>query len=146
METGQKIDTKSLLAHNVDTVALLSHMSHNISQLRRDQIRPALKADYASISSSTEHTNSKFLFGEDLPRRLRDAKESSKISNTMAHSTRLHGRKPFSRVNYPRNHRPFDNPFSQKQGRIFYGKARLDPTEKRTYHQQERDNKNVGRY
>lgn len=134
MEAGRQMDTKSLLAQVVDSVALLGHISHNLSQLRRDQIRPALKSDYASIcSSSSEHNDSKYLFGDDLPKRLREAKESCRIGNTMSHNTRHHNRKPYARESYTNTQRPFTNrPQYRKQGKDFFWKGQSRPTKRKT--------------
>ncbi len=111
---GQQVDTKSVLVQTVDSIALLGHMNHNLSQLRRVKIRPALKSEYVSIcSSSADHEDSKYLFGDDLPKRLQDAKESSRIGNTMTHNvTRQTGRKQYS----------------EDKGRIFLWKGPTRPT------------------
>ena len=126
MEANQQIDKKSLLAQAVDSVALLGHVTHNLSQLRRDLIRPAL--DYASLcSSSAEYTDSISypLLGDDLPKRLRDAKESCRIGSTMTHSTRQHGRKPYTRENYSSTQRPFNNrPYETREGFFMEGQVR----------------------
>ena len=132
MEANQQIDTKSLLAQAVDSVALLGHVTHNLSQLRRDLICPALKADYASIcSSSAEYTDSRYLFGDDLPKRLREAKESCRIGSTMTHSTRQHGRKPYTRENYSSTQRPFNNRPYQRQGKDFLWKGQVRPAKRK---------------
>ncbi|XP_028408729.1 uncharacterized protein LOC114531295, partial [Dendronephthya gigantea] len=123
---GQQIDSKSVLAQSVDSIALLGHMNHNLSQLRRDQIRPALKPEYVSIcSSSADHEDSKLLFGDDLPKRLRDAKESCRIGNTMTHNiTRQSGRKQISRESNASGQRASGHPY-RRPGKDFSGKARL---------------------
>ena len=108
-------------------------MTHNLSQLRRDLIRPALKADYASICScSAEYTDSRYLFGDDLPKRLRDAKESCRIGSTMTHSTRQHGRKPYTRENYSSTQRPFNNRPYQRQGKDFLWKGQVRPAKRKS--------------
>jgi hypothetical protein len=62
---------------------MLGHMSHMISQLRREQIRPALKQEYASICTA-DHTNTPLLFGYDLVKQLKEAKETSSITQNLA--------------------------------------------------------------
>jgi hypothetical protein len=74
---------KNLAARSIDSVAMLGHMSHMISQLRREQIRPALKQEYASICTA-DHTNTPLLFGYDLVKQLKEAKETSSITQNLA--------------------------------------------------------------
>jgi hypothetical protein len=75
--------TKNLDARSIDSVAMLGHMSHMISQLRREQIRPALKQEYASICTA-DPTNTPLLFGDDLVKQLKEAKETSSITQNLA--------------------------------------------------------------
>ena len=126
---GQQVDTKSVLAQTVDSIALLGHMNHNLSQQRGDQIRPALKSEYVSIcSSSANHEDSKYLFGDDLPKRLRYAKESCRIGNTMIHNvTRQTGRKQYSRENHTRTQRLPNQPY-RRQGKDFLWRGPTQPT------------------
>ena len=63
---------------------MLGHMNHMISQLRRGQIRPVLKQEYASICTANV-PNSSLLFGDDLVKQLKEAKEASSISQNLAH-------------------------------------------------------------
>ncbi|CAB3979740.1 Hypothetical predicted protein [Paramuricea clavata] len=74
---------KNLAARSIDSVAMLGHMSHTISQLRREQIRPALKQEYASICTA-DPTNAPLLFGDDLVKQLKEAKETSSITQNLA--------------------------------------------------------------
>ena len=74
---------KNLAARSIDSVAMLGHMSHMISQLRREQIRPALKQEYASICTA-DPTNTPLLFGDDLVKQLKEAKETSSITQNLA--------------------------------------------------------------
>ena len=76
-----------MIMHSVDSIAMLGHLNAQISQFRRDQIRPALKPEYSTICSADILPNSQYLFGDDLAKNLRDAKESSKISLSLAHSS-----------------------------------------------------------
>ena len=74
---------KKLAARSIDSVAMLGHTSHMISQLRREQIRPALKQEYASICTA-DPTNAPLLFGDDLVKQLKDAKETNSITQNLA--------------------------------------------------------------
>lgn len=123
MGTVQQVDTKLVLAQAIDSVALLGHVNHNLSQQRRDHIRPALRAEYVSIcSSSTDTSDSKYLFGDDLPKRLREAKESCRIGSTVAHSfVRHNDRRQYQHDNQSNSQRfPNNRPPYRKPGRGFY--------------------------
>ena len=74
--TGAELDVKELLAQQVDSIALLGHISHELACLRRYKIKSVLKPEFAPICVDDGQT-SKFLFGDDLQKRLKEAKESS---------------------------------------------------------------------
>lgn len=78
---------KNLAARSIDSVAMLGHMNHMISQLRRELIRPVLKQEYASICTA-DASNSSLLFGDDLMKQLREAKEASSISQNLANDSK----------------------------------------------------------
>ena len=68
-------------------VALLGHVNTQLSQFRREQIKPALKQEYSTICSAEVPLTSEYLFGDELAKQLRDARESSKISHSVCHSS-----------------------------------------------------------
>lgn len=74
---------KNLATRSIDSVAMLGHMNYMISQIRRGQIRPVLRQEYASICT-TDASNSPLLFGDDLMKQLKEAKETSSISQNLA--------------------------------------------------------------
>ena len=69
---------KQLLEQQVDSLALLGHISYELSCLRRYKIKSVLKPEYAAICVD-DGTQSNYLFGDDLPKRLKDAKEASNV-------------------------------------------------------------------
>jgi hypothetical protein len=73
-----EIDVKQLLTQQVDSLALLGHISYELACFRRYKIKSVLKPEYASICVD-DGTQSKYLFGDDLPKRLKDAKEASNV-------------------------------------------------------------------
>ncbi len=75
---SDELDVKQLLTQQVDSIALLGHISHELPCLRRYKIKSVLKPEYAPICVD-DGTQSKFLFGDDLPKRLKDAKEASNV-------------------------------------------------------------------
>ena len=76
-----------LITNNVDVVALLGHATHELSHLRREKLKPALKPAYHALCSpETLTASSKYLFGEDLAKQIRDAKETNRIGNAFGSS------------------------------------------------------------
>ena len=68
-----------LITNNVDVVALLGHAAHELSHLRREKLKPALKPAYHALcSSETPTASTKYLFGDDLAKQIRDAKETNR--------------------------------------------------------------------
>ena len=74
------------MAKQVDTIAMLRHLNTQLAQLRGDEIKPSLKAEYTAICSAEVPITSQYLFGDDLAKQLRDAKETSKINHCFASS------------------------------------------------------------
>ena len=84
-------DNNKVMAQQVDTIAVLGHLNTQLAQLRRDEIKPSLKAEYSTICSAEVPISSQFLFGDDLAKQLRDAKEASKISYSFANTSKNAG-------------------------------------------------------
>ncbi len=64
--TSKSVDDHSqLLAQSVDTIASLAHAHAQLSQLRRDQIKPILKQEYSIICSAEIQPDCKWLFASD---------------------------------------------------------------------------------
>ena len=76
----------NLIIQSVDVIALLGHVNTQLAQFRREEIKPALKQEYSTICSAEVPLTSQYLFGDELAKQLRDASESSKISNSVGHS------------------------------------------------------------
>ena len=95
---GMKNDPKStslqlneLITNNIDVVALpralLGHAAHELSHLRREKLKPALKPAYHALcSSETITASTKYLFGHDPAKQIRDAKETNRIGNAVGSS------------------------------------------------------------
>jgi hypothetical protein len=78
---SKDIDINSLVRMNTDALALMSHMSYDLSVRRRDNIRPHLNKGYLGLCSpSGPITDS--LFGNDLQTELTRIKATNKIGNT----------------------------------------------------------------
>ncbi len=77
---------KKLASRFVDSIAMLGHMSSDLSHLGREQIRPTLKREFATICTK-DIPNGPLLFGSDLPKQLKEAKEAYTIGNSIAVQT-----------------------------------------------------------
>ena len=74
-----------LVINAVNSVALLGHVTNDFNNFRREQIRPALKPEFATLySAEIPHGKWFKLLGEDLPKRIRDIKETSKLGQVVA--------------------------------------------------------------
>ena len=72
---------KETLASNIDAIVLLGHASGELSHLHREQITSALKAKFHLLCSQANESSSRsdLLFGADLTKQVRDAKDTNKI-------------------------------------------------------------------
>ncbi|XP_068756611.1 uncharacterized protein [Montipora capricornis] len=84
----------NLIIQFVDVVALLGHVNTQLAQFRREQIKPTLKQEYSTICSAEIPLTSQYLFGDELAKQLRDAKES-RICGSLFTATPLHREPPF---------------------------------------------------
>ena len=66
---------------NIDALALLGHAAHELTQRRRESIKPHLHKDYSTLCSATVPVT-KFLFGDDLQTELTHIKATNKIGAT----------------------------------------------------------------
>jgi hypothetical protein len=80
--TGTELDVKELLTQQVDSIALLGHISHELACVRRYKIKSVLKPEFAPICADTGQS-SKFLFGDDLQKQLKEAKGSSSFGQVV---------------------------------------------------------------
>ena len=74
-------DIEQLIRMHTDALGLLGHISFEISQRRRDAIRPNLNKEYATLCASHVPIT-KMLFGDELQTQLNHIRASNKISNT----------------------------------------------------------------
>ena len=82
------LENNKIMAKPVDIIAMLGDVNTQLAQLRRDEIKPSLKAEYSAICSAEVPITSQYLFGDDLAKQLQDAKEASKISHSFASSSK----------------------------------------------------------
>ena len=97
-----------MITNNIDAIALLGHVAHELLQFRREKLKPALKPEYHALCSPEANiASTKYLFGDDLAKQIRDANETNRIGNA---------------VGSAKNSRPFrrDPPWQQKHSSYAY--------------------------
>ena len=132
-DMGDQQDAPSAVVTKlVDGIALLGHATNDLSCLRRNALKAAVKPEYKALTSrAIDH--SQYLFGSDFTKELKEAEESSKVSKAF-HSLR-----------------PNDNKFRNKPGQsnqfaynkrndfLYRGRSR-PPFRKRNFYQQKNQN------
>ena len=134
---------KETLAANIDAIVLLGHAVGELSRLRREQIKLALKAEFHSLCSQANESTSRsdLLFGADIAKQVRDAKDTNKTGKDIgvgkAGTTRFsrpynsHHDKRRPQKNYGKHYRPAESkpPFLGKgQKKPNFSKNRTERT------------------
>lgn len=98
---------KSKLCQSVcDSVVMSAKVMDDLSVMRRHLIKPYLNTKYASLPSQKSYD--KLLFGNDLPKSLKDAEEYSKATKDLG--------KNYAQSNYNPNFRSYANKTSNLRG------------------------------
>ena len=77
---SQDTNSNQTLVKLTDAIALIGHAAHELTIKRRDQMRPAMKREYASLCSDNSPA-SDLLFGDDLGKKLKEAKQAHYMTN-----------------------------------------------------------------
>ena len=95
---------KDVLEPAIDAIALMGHADSELSRLRREQVKPALKCEFYSLCTATNEssTRSLLLFGTDLAKQIRDTKDASNIGQKIGAGGK-NGAQRTSRNHYPRH-------------------------------------------
>ena len=70
---------------NIDALTMIGHAAHELTQRRRESIKPHLLKDYSTLCSSNV-PETKFLFGDDLQTELTHIKETKNFSHLVLQS------------------------------------------------------------
>ena len=74
------------IKRDFDGISLLSHVSRDLSSLRRHKLKPTLYPRYAGICE-LEYSHTKQFFGEDINQSLVRAKEVGGLHKQFQHET-----------------------------------------------------------
>ena len=85
-------EIKALITFNTDAMALLGHASCDLSQRRRETLKPHLNKEYATLCASDVPITSS-LFGGNLQAQLTSIRSTNRVSNTIGEEHRA-SRKP----------------------------------------------------
>ena len=73
-----------MITNNIDAIALLGHVAHDLLQFRQEKLQPTLKQEYHALCSSEANiASTKYLFGDDLAKQIRDANKTNCIGNAV---------------------------------------------------------------
>lgn len=105
---------KDTLATNIDAIVLIGHAVGELSRLRREQIKPALKAEFHSLCTQANESGSRsdLLFGADLAKQVRDAKDTNKIAKDIG----------VGKTGTTRFSRPYNSHHDKRRPQKSYGK------------------------
>ena len=93
---NSKLDLESMIGMNTDALALLGYISFEVSQRRRDVIRPTLHKDYATLCASHVPITT-LLFGDELQTQLNHIGASNKISSTASPASNFAHKRPYAK-------------------------------------------------
>ena len=111
---SQPSTDKETLAANIDAIVLLEHAAGELSRLRREQIKPALRAEFHSLCSQANESTSRsdLLFAADLAKQVRDAKDTNKIGKDIG----------VGKTGATRFSRPYNSHHDKRRPQKNYGK------------------------
>jgi len=91
-ETSKIADTKKLVKNSLDAITLIGSASSEISNRRKQNIRPTLQPNFRELCSSTRPVT-EFLLGDDLQKGMKEAQEANKLQNLTSGSSGYNSRR-----------------------------------------------------
>ena len=73
------INTKEVLSAALDGVMLLGNVNHSLNNIRKEKLRPTLSRNLQDLCVSNNSVTF-YLLGDDFPRRIKEAKETARIT------------------------------------------------------------------
>lgn len=118
-----KFNPDKMIVKLTDAVSFLGHVNHELVDKRRKAIKPHLKEEYRPLCSSNIPMG-KLMFGDDLAKELRNAKEMSQCSNRVQNYSTF---RPYTRRSSGRFH-----PFLGNRGRGKQHQRGMNPKNQRS--------------
>ena len=123
------VDSKVLIKHILNTLTVLGAAHGKLSNRRKSGIAPYLDANLRDICNPN-HPVTGYLFGDDLPKAIKDAKEVSRLSASIKASDK----KSYYKDSISHREKYSYGQKSAGQNKRFFQKARKTPfKEKRSY-------------
>ena len=136
---GKTPDTRQVLDHVMDSIALLSNTNWKLNMRRRELIKPDLNSPYTRLCKEEIKPSTK-LFGDDLSKHLKDMSEPKKAGQKMHKApSHAHNRgsahsqlRRFARFKpYDREHGSVSK-FSHRQPFLGHGRSTTNTFKKKT--------------
>eukprot|EP00794_Sanderia_malayensis_P019644 gene19644-21586_t len=124
------VNPSDILTSLVDGMALLGHATADLSTLRRNSLRTAVKPEYKTLTSR-DIAHSALLFGSDFTKELKEAEETSKVSKAF-HSLRPNDNRNRTRSNFAA---PYQSQNGRRNSFLFRGRHRPPFRSKRGFYQ-----------
>ena len=77
---------KKVMGHTVDSITLIGRVHKQISTENKDRLKPVLNGDNKTLCDK-ETSDSEYLFGENLLKSMKEARESFRISNSLVNNS-----------------------------------------------------------
>ena len=77
---------RKVMGHTVDSVTLMGRAHKHISAERKERLKPFLNEDIRTLWDK-ETSDSKYIFGENLLKSMKEAKESFRISHSLVNNS-----------------------------------------------------------
>ena len=84
---------RDLIQSLSDSIAMLANANKEINMRRKEMIKPDLHDDYKHLCSSSIELTS-FLFGDELPKQVKDLTEVNRVGKKVTHSRIARRQKP----------------------------------------------------
>ena len=134
VHAGTMPNTRKILDHVMDSIALIANVNFKLNMKRRELIKPDLNPPYTRLCKDEIKPSTK-LFGDDLSKHLKEMAEAKKAgrqmqktsdTRTSSHGFMKAGRPKFRRSNFKPYDRPYGRTSTQKtpQQRPFLGYGR----------------------
>lgn len=123
VQSKSPLNTTEILHHVMDSLVLITQANWSVNMKRRELIKPALEAPFTRLCKPDIATTTK-LFGDDLPKQLKDMTEVSRAGKQLqkkAPEQKRHYQKPYDRPRFNPNKR-FNN-YNNKKPFLGYRRA-----------------------